>query len=69
MLEDDCKQFLAFVQQQEPFVVVERSCKSEAIEEAQRPWERGKIYCLWNQAILPKLQGEFIQEAVADNPS
>ena len=54
MLEEDCKQFLEFVHQRDPVVVVERSSTSEAVEEVLRPWERGDTYCLWNQAILQR---------------
>lgn len=61
MLPEDCKQFLEFVQQRDPVIVVDRSSKSEAIGEVQRPRERGETYSLWNQAVLPTLQRKFVR--------
>jgi len=61
MLGEDCGEFLEFVHHRDPVIVVERSSKSETIQEAQRPWERGETYCLWNQAVLPTLQRKFVR--------
>jgi hypothetical protein len=61
MLEEDCREFVAFIQKRDPVIVVDRSSKSKEIEEEQRPWERGKTYCLWNQALLPRLQRKFVR--------
>jgi hypothetical protein len=61
MLEDDCKKLLEFVHQRDPVIVLDRDFKSEAIQEVQRPWERGDTYCLWNQSILPTLQRKFVR--------
>jgi hypothetical protein len=61
MLAEDCREFLEFVQRRDPVIVIDWSSKSEEIEEAQRPWERGNTYCLWNQALLPTLQRRLIR--------
>jgi hypothetical protein len=61
MLGEDCRKFLEFVQQRDPVIVVGRSSKSGPITEAQRPWERGDTYCLWNRILLPELQRKFIR--------
>jgi hypothetical protein len=61
MLEEDCKQFLTFVRERAPVVVIDRSSKMPTIQEVSRPWERGNTYCLWNQTILPSLERKFIR--------
>lgn len=61
MLGEDCRKFLEFVHQRDPVIVVDRSSKSGAIEEVERPWERGETYCLWNQTVLPALQRRFVR--------
>jgi hypothetical protein len=61
MIEEDCQQFLEFVHERDPVVVMDRSSKSGVIEEVKRPWERGGSYLLWNQAVLPGLQRKFVR--------
>jgi hypothetical protein len=61
MLTEDCRQFLEYVQQRDPVIVVDRSSKSGILEEAHRPWERPETYCLWNQSIIPMLERKFIR--------
>jgi|ERR1700690_50281 len=61
MLESDCREFLEFVHQRDPVIVLDRSSTSQAIEEAQQPWGRGETYWLWNQAILPDLKRRFVR--------
>lgn len=63
MLAEDCKQFLAFVQKRDPVVVVDWTSDVGSMEEAQRPWQGGGWYCLWNQAVLPTLERKFIPES------
>ena len=58
MLEEDCKQFLGFVRQRDPVIVVDWSSKPGTMQEVQRPWERGGTYYLWNQSVLPTLPRE-----------
>jgi hypothetical protein len=60
MLADDCKNFTQFLQHRDPVIVVDRSSKSEDIDEVREPWERGGSYSLWNQALLPSLKRKFI---------
>jgi hypothetical protein len=60
MLADDCKEFLEFIHQRDPVAVIERSSKSETIEEVRQPWERDGSYYLWNQGVLPSLRRTFI---------
>ena len=61
MLKEDCRNFLEFVHQRDPVIVINKSSKSEGIEEVRDPWERGETYWLWNQAVLPTLQRRFVQ--------
>jgi hypothetical protein len=63
MLADDCKQFLRFVQERDPVIVVRRSSQLAGIEEVHEPWQRGGGYCLWNQALLPSLERKYITES------
>jgi hypothetical protein len=45
-----------FLQERDPMIVTERhSSELAEIQQVSRPWERGRHYCLWNQAILPAL--------------
>jgi hypothetical protein len=60
MLPEDCRRLLEYVQQRDPVVVVERSADSKDILEVPNPSLRGGSYCLWNQALLPALEREFI---------
>jgi hypothetical protein len=64
MLEEDCRQFLHFVQERDPVVVIRRDSVSPQIEEVREPCEHGGSYCLWNQALLPHLERKFIPESV-----
>jgi hypothetical protein len=56
MFPEDCHRFVSFLQERDPVIVTEwHSSKSAEIEAVIRPWERGGMYCLWNQEILPAL--------------
>jgi hypothetical protein len=56
MFPEDCRRFVSFLQERDPVIVTEwHSSKSAEIEAVIRPWERGGMYCLWNQEILPAL--------------
>jgi hypothetical protein len=61
MFGEDCRKFVEFVREQDPVVVLDSSSKSGAVEEVDRPWERGETYCLWNQSVLPALQRKYVQ--------
>ena len=61
MLQEDCKQFVDFVRQRDPVIVLDRSSKSSAIQEVKQPWERGETYCLWNQAVVPSIERTLIR--------
>jgi hypothetical protein len=61
MLEEDCRQFLEFLHQRDPVIVVDWRSKTAEMHEAQRPWERGTTYYLWNQAVLPILERKFVE--------
>ncbi|MGH9495596.1 MAG: hypothetical protein ACRD3B_11405 [Candidatus Sulfotelmatobacter sp.] len=61
MLAEDCREFLQFVHQRDPVLVIEKISKTEIIQEVEQPWERGEHYYLWNQAVLPTLTRELVQ--------
>lgn len=61
MLAEDCREFVEFVRERDPVFVTERRSDANVIQDVKRPWERGETYCLWNQAILPLLQRNFVQ--------
>ena len=57
MLPEDCRRFVRFLQERDPVVVTRwHSDESAELEEVHNPWDKGAKYCLWNQAILPKLR-------------
>ncbi len=59
MLPGDCNRFISFLQERDPVIVTEwHSSKSAGVEAVSRPWERGGMYCLWNQAVIPTLNRE-----------
>lgn len=59
MMPEDCRRFVRFLRERDPVVVTRwHSSESADIEDVQRPWESGAKYCLWNQAILPRLNRE-----------
>jgi hypothetical protein len=63
MLTEDCKRFVDFVRERDPVVVINWISKVPCIEEVQYPWKHGGWYCLWNQALLPTLEREYIPES------
>lgn len=63
MLAEDCKQFVDFLRRRDPIIVIRRDSTSPTIEEIHRPWEKGGGYCLWNQALLPTLEREYIPKS------
>jgi hypothetical protein len=60
MLEDDCRQFLTFVQERDPVMVVQRSSPSPEIQVVRDPWTQAGMYYLWNQSILHAIQPRFV---------
>jgi hypothetical protein len=49
--------FVRFLQERDPVIVTRwHSAESAELEEVNNPWEDGSTYCLWNQAILPRLR-------------
>lgn len=63
MLAEDCKQFLGFIQNRDPVVVVDWISGFAGLNEIKQPWESGGWYCLWNQALVPTLERKFIPES------
>lgn len=63
MLEEDCKTLLESVQKRDPVIVIERDSTSPEIEAVREPWKRGGTYCMWNQALLPAIEREFIPDS------
>lgn len=63
MLPEDCKTLVHFVQERDPIVVIRRDCKSSDIREEKSIWENGGAFVLWNQALLPSLQREYVPES------
>jgi len=55
MLEEDCKNFLDFVQQRDPVFVIKMHPASPNVECLTDTSEKPDLYCLWNQAICPVL--------------
>jgi hypothetical protein len=60
MLGEDCRQFLKFVQERDPGMVVLRDSSSPEIQIIRDPSARYGLYCLWNQALLPSIQLKFV---------
>ena len=67
MLSDDCKELMDFIQQRDPVLVVDWSAESREVSVIKSPWSRGGFYCLWNQALLPVLDREYIHRG-GDHP-
>jgi hypothetical protein len=63
MLAEDCKQFLSFIRDQDPVVVIDWCSESAEMKEVLQPWEFGGWYCLWNQALLPLLKRKFVPQS------
>jgi hypothetical protein len=61
MLAEDCKRFIEFVRQRDPIIVVDWRSDADEIKDVKRPWERGEMYYLWNQAAFPSLRRKFVQ--------
>lgn len=56
MLPDDCRRFVEFLRKRDPVVITRwHSSESPQLLQVEEPWTDGGVYCLWNQAVLPKL--------------
>lgn len=62
MLEADCRQFLEFVQSRDPVLVITRYSASSEIEAVREPWQKGALYCLWNQSVFESLKRESARQ-------
>ena len=63
MLGDDCKEFLAFVQNRDPVIVVPYTSFSPGVREIHSPCDKGNRVCLWNQSLLTSFQYRYIPES------
>jgi hypothetical protein len=63
MLPEDCRRFVRFLQERHPVLITRwHSGESAELEEVHNQWEQGVKYCLWNQAILPKLRRQATRQ-------
>lgn len=53
-------QFVRFLQQRDPVIVIQRDSHSKDIEDVRDPWKLPSHYCLWNQALVPMMQRRFV---------
>jgi len=63
MMAQDCKQFLTFIRERNPVIVIPWTSKTWEIEQVQHPCEQAGWYCLWNQVLLPSLACKYISES------
>ena len=54
LLPEDCTEFLRFIQQRDPVVVIPWISNSPSVHEVVRPCDTGGLFCLWNQGLMPK---------------
>ncbi|HET9182934.1 MAG TPA: hypothetical protein VFP59_12430 [Candidatus Angelobacter sp.] len=63
MLGSDCKEFVQFIQNRDPVIVIQWISESQEIEETKDACAKGGWYCLWNQQILLSLKRTYIRES------
>ena len=56
MLTEDCREFVAFVQNRDPIVVVPFRTNTPAIHVVHEPCDEPRRLCFWNRALLPSLE-------------
>ncbi len=63
MLSEDCRDFLSYLKEKAPVVVIERDGKSSKVEPVDDPCCPGQLLCLWNQDLLPVLKRKFVPKS------
>jgi len=63
MLAPDCEQFLSFVRQHDPVIVVEKSGDSAQVVSVTNPCKPGQALCLWNQNLISSLERKYIPKS------
>lgn len=62
-MASDCSDFLQFIQNRDPVIVIQWTSGSSEIKEVKNACAEGGWYCLWNQHLLPSLQREYIKDS------
>jgi hypothetical protein len=63
MLWGDCQDFLAYVTQSAPVLVIETDKDSSKVEPLCNPCSLGQVLSLWNQDLLPVLKRKYIPKS------
>lgn len=63
MIESDCSEFLEFVQNRDPVIIIQWVSKSLELEEMRSVCARAGWYCFWNQNILISLERRYIKDS------
>ena len=69
MLQKDCEQFVGFLRERDPVIVLDYFSNTGEVRDVERPWERGAHYWLWNQGILSNLNYKLIRGVSSEVPS
>lgn len=65
MLPEDCSEFLAFLSGRDPVIFTARDSDSPDITAIPDPCAEWKAVSVWNQALSPELNREYIADAKA----